>query len=304
MILMPSHPEEVWALVRVAGSDQDGAMYLTAGFTGLRMGGAARPAVARRQLQRRDDSRASQLQRPRRRRLAEERPGPVGGDGPRRRPASGCARRPRVLCRARGPGVRQRARHLPGCFLDPHPLPGRPLARAGLPQLRFDDLRHSFGTLAVRRAEVPAVQAWMGHSDIQTTMRYVHHRDRGDEAKRPKLRSAQVTPARLASGWLPARPGCQHDGAYSLCLRRERGAAVPESAGSQVITRSTLSRAGTPLSTDARSKPRFRARVPWRFRGNAPVAAPRTVRARTRGTSSACGAELTPAAPPPSLPSA
>ena len=38
MILMPSHPEEVWALVRVAGSDQDGAMYLTAGFTGLRMG--------------------------------------------------------------------------------------------------------------------------------------------------------------------------------------------------------------------------------------------------------------------------
>jgi integrase len=43
--------------------------------------------------------------------------------------------------------------------------------------------RHTFGTLAVRRAEVPAVQAWMGHSDIQTTMRYVHHRDRGGEAK-------------------------------------------------------------------------------------------------------------------------
>ena len=34
-----------------------------------------------------------------------------------------------------------------------------------------------------RRAEVPAVQAWMGHSDIQTTMRYVHHRDRGGEAR-------------------------------------------------------------------------------------------------------------------------
>jgi integrase len=57
------------------------------------------------------------------------------------------------------------------------------LTRAGLRQLRFHDLRHTFGTLAVRRAEVPAVQAWMGHSDIQTTMRYVHHRDRGDEAK-------------------------------------------------------------------------------------------------------------------------
>jgi integrase len=57
------------------------------------------------------------------------------------------------------------------------------LERAGLRQLRFHDLRHTFGTLAVRRAEVPAVQAWMGHSDIQTTMRYVHHRDRGGEAK-------------------------------------------------------------------------------------------------------------------------
>src|SRR5581483_6238631 len=57
------------------------------------------------------------------------------------------------------------------------------VARAGLRPLRFHDLRHTFGTLAVRRAEVPAVQAWMGHADIQTTMRYVHHRDRGGEAK-------------------------------------------------------------------------------------------------------------------------
>ncbi|MGH2892138.1 MAG: hypothetical protein ACRDPM_02550 [Solirubrobacteraceae bacterium] len=30
--------EEVWALVRAAGSDQDGALFLTAAFTGLRMG--------------------------------------------------------------------------------------------------------------------------------------------------------------------------------------------------------------------------------------------------------------------------
>jgi len=31
-------PEEVWALVRAAASDQDGAIYLTAAFMGLRMG--------------------------------------------------------------------------------------------------------------------------------------------------------------------------------------------------------------------------------------------------------------------------
>ncbi len=48
------------------------------------------------------------------------------------------------------------------------------------------------GTLAVRRAEVPAVQAWMGHADIQTTMRYVHHRDRGGEAR--LLAAALVEP--------------------------------------------------------------------------------------------------------------
>ncbi|MDQ6841694.1 MAG: hypothetical protein M3025_04625 [Actinomycetota bacterium] len=31
-------PEEIWALIRAAGSELDGAMFLTAAFTGLRMG--------------------------------------------------------------------------------------------------------------------------------------------------------------------------------------------------------------------------------------------------------------------------
>src|ERR1700691_51885 len=31
-------PEEIWALVRAADSEQDGAIFLTAAFTGLRMG--------------------------------------------------------------------------------------------------------------------------------------------------------------------------------------------------------------------------------------------------------------------------
>ena len=73
-----------------------------------------------------------------------------------------------------------------GSFLDASALRERykaALKRGGLRPLRFHDLRHTFGTLAVRRAEVPAVQAWMGHADIQTTMRYVHHRDRGGEAR-------------------------------------------------------------------------------------------------------------------------
>jgi integrase len=48
--------------------------------------------------------------------------------------------------------------------------------------LRFHDLRHTFGTIAAEKFALPTVQSWMGHADVQTTMRYVHHRDRGDEA--------------------------------------------------------------------------------------------------------------------------
>ncbi len=47
---------------------------------------------------------------------------------------------------------------------------------------RFHDLRHSFGTLAVQVWPVPEVQGYMGHADIQTTMKYVHHQPRTDAA--------------------------------------------------------------------------------------------------------------------------
>lgn len=53
---------------------------------------------------------------------------------------------------------------------------------AGLPPLRFHDLRHTFGSLAINKASIIQVQAWLGHADIDTTMRYLHHKDRGDEA--------------------------------------------------------------------------------------------------------------------------
>jgi hypothetical protein len=45
-------------------------------------------------------------------------------------------------------------------------------------------LRHSFGTLAVQAFPLSDVQAWMGHRDIQTTMRYVHHVPKTDAAQR------------------------------------------------------------------------------------------------------------------------
>jgi integrase len=49
------------------------------------------------------------------------------------------------------------------------------LDRAGVKRLRFHDLRHTFGTLAVQAFPLSDVKAYMGHSDISTTMIYVHH---------------------------------------------------------------------------------------------------------------------------------
>jgi integrase len=48
----------------------------------------------------------------------------------------------------------------------------------------FHDLRHTFGTLAVQVWPVTDVQAFMGHSDIKITMRYVHHVPKHDAAER------------------------------------------------------------------------------------------------------------------------
>lgn len=48
--------------------------------------------------------------------------------------------------------------------------------------LTFHDLRHVFGTIAVRAFPVTDVQAFMGHQSITTTMRYVHHVPRHDAA--------------------------------------------------------------------------------------------------------------------------
>ena len=190
-------PEEVWALVRAAGSEQDAALFLTAAFTGLRMG----ELLA---LQWRDIDFPGDAIRVRHSYNIH------GGLGT---PKSGKVRSvPLVPDVAQAlAGLGQRAEFVAdnelvfpnglGRFMDASALRDRYKAartRAGLRPLRFHDLRHTFGTLAVRKAEVPAVQAWMGHADIQTTMRYVHHRDRGDEAKLLARAFAVAEPAAAA----------------------------------------------------------------------------------------------------------
>ncbi len=69
------------------------------------------------------------------------------------------------------------------------------LEAAGIEHLRFHDLRHTFGTLAVQEFPLSDVRAYMGHADISTTMLYVHHVPQNDAAARLS--------ARLAGGSAP-----------------------------------------------------------------------------------------------------
>ena len=75
----------------------------------------------------------------------------------------------------------------------------RALQSAGLREVKFHGLRHSFGTIAVQAFPLSDVQAWMGHADIQTTMRYVHYVPKQDAAQRlGRLVSAENLAPKLA----------------------------------------------------------------------------------------------------------
>ncbi|MFZ1992899.1 MAG: site-specific integrase [Solirubrobacteraceae bacterium] len=174
-------PEEVWALVRAAATDQDGALFLTAAFTGLRMG----ELIA---LRWRDiDFRASAV-----RVCASYYAGHLTT------PKSG-----KVRAVPMAPDVASALARLgqrkhwtgdddlvfvgdTGRYLDGSALRRRykgALRRGGLRQLRFHDLRHTFGTRMIGIADVRRVQEWMGHADIQTTMRYLHFAPRAEDAQ-------------------------------------------------------------------------------------------------------------------------
>jgi integrase len=58
------------------------------------------------------------------------------------------------------------------------------LAAAGLKRGRLHDLRHSYCSLAVRAYRLDEVKAYAGHADIAMTMRYVHHVPAHDAADR------------------------------------------------------------------------------------------------------------------------
>ena len=72
-----------------------------------------------------------------------------------------------------------------GGHLDPNRVRrrfARALVAAGLGGMRFHELRHTFGTLAIQRASILQVQNWLGHSDIKTTQVYLRYRSQADDA--------------------------------------------------------------------------------------------------------------------------
>jgi integrase len=173
-------PEEVWALVRAAGSEQDGAIYLTAAFTGLRMG----ELLA---LRWRDVDFAGATIRVRGSYAAGHLTTPKSGKVRAVPMAPDVAGTLAQLGR-RGNWVGDDdlvfAGEL-GSYLDGSALRRRykeALTRAGLRPLRFHDLRHTFGTRMIAKADIRRVQEWMGHADIQTTMRYLHYAPHAEDA--------------------------------------------------------------------------------------------------------------------------
>ncbi|HEX4435649.1 MAG TPA: site-specific integrase [Solirubrobacteraceae bacterium] len=174
-------PEEVMALVRAADSEQDAAIYLTAAFTGLRRGELV--ALRWRDVdfpRRHIRVTASYTERS----LTTPKSGRARSVPMAPAVASTLARL------ASGSGGTEDDLVFPGMaggFLDASALYRRyksTLKRAGLRDLRFHDLRHTFGTQVIGNPAVSILQLkeWMGHADIDTTMKYLHYAPRSADA--------------------------------------------------------------------------------------------------------------------------
>jgi integrase len=174
--------EEVLALVRAAASEQDGTVYLTAAFTGLRLGEllALRwrdvdfPNSA---IHVRQSFTNGRVDTPK---SGQERTVPLADEVAQalaklNKREDHTADDDLAFCGALGG-------HLAG-----HKLRDRykaALEKAGLRRLRFHDLRHTFGSHAIRTADSREVMEWMGHQDLATTQRYLQFKPRQDAARR------------------------------------------------------------------------------------------------------------------------
>ncbi|MEX2106520.1 MAG: site-specific integrase [Solirubrobacterales bacterium] len=176
-------PDEVLALVRAAGSEQDAALFQTAAFAGLRIGELLALRwrdvdFTRRTIHVRENWTYGETTTPK---GGRERAVPMAEDVARRLARLGqrdhfTTDDDLVFCTERGQhlgykSLKQRYRAA--------------LRTAGLREdFGFHNLRHTFGSTVIRHADSREVMEWMGHADPATTRRYLAFVDREDAAMR------------------------------------------------------------------------------------------------------------------------
>ncbi len=195
-------PDEVQRLAEHAGSEQDAAIFITPAFTGLR-------ASELRNLRWRSvDVAASHVHVER----------GYTDEGGEQLPKSYKVRSVPLMPQVAAVLVALRRRDyfaadddlvVVGMWIDRSALYRRykvAQRAAGLRELRVHDLRHSFGTMAVRAFPITDVQTWMGHADIATTRKYVHYAAarRGQAARRSRGRADRRRRADPAGSLTPA----------------------------------------------------------------------------------------------------
>jgi integrase len=189
-------PEEIHALAHAASNEQDASLFLAAAFTGLRMG----ELLA---LRWRDVDFSARTIRV----TASFTAGKLGT------PKSGHGRAVPLVDEVGDSLARLSQR---GRWTDPDDLvfggrageylDGSALRRrykkardaAGLRPLRFHDLRHTFGSVAIRTADPRELREWLGHLDFSTTQIYMHHKPKADAAQRLSAAFTILAPAEIA----------------------------------------------------------------------------------------------------------
>jgi integrase len=203
-------PEEVMAVSRAMTSEQDSALIIVAAFSGLRMGELR---ALRWRCVDFSNSLIHVSESFTHSRLGKPKSGKVRSvllvdqaaaalDGLSRR-AMFTEPDDLVFCTPLGRYLNEG--RLRRRFYDGLQAAGLGAKRAGERKIKFHDLRHSFGTLAVQVFPLSDVQAYMGHADISTTMRYVHHIPR---TKHAAELSALVSRAAAAPEPQPTAVGC------------------------------------------------------------------------------------------------
>jgi integrase len=173
--------DEVELLAANARDAQDAAIYRTAAYTGLRQGEILALRWRDIDFARGAGARAAELHEPHR----EDPEGREGGSVPLIPDVADALARLKDREHFTGDDDLVFPNAV-GEFMDNWSLRKRyynALEAAGLRRVRFHDLRHAFGSMAIRKLDPHNVQTYMRHAHYSTTQRYLHHQPRPEHAR-------------------------------------------------------------------------------------------------------------------------